>query len=40
MRLKKCSRSGDIIEPLMKPQWWADMKDLAKQGLEVYLPIL
>jgi valyl-tRNA synthetase len=34
MRLKKCSRSGDIIEPIMKPQWWANMDDLAKRSVE------
>ena len=26
MRLGICSRSGDIIEPLLKPQWWMDCK--------------
>lgn len=28
MRLGKCSRSGDIIEPVIKPQWWVACKDL------------
>ena len=23
MVLGLCSRSGDVIEPLMRPQWWA-----------------
>ena len=22
MRLALCSRSGDVLEPLLKPQWW------------------
>ena len=22
MRLGTCSRSGDVIEPVIKPQWW------------------
>ena len=29
MRLGLCSRSGDVIEPVLKPQWWVDMKDMA-----------
>lgn len=24
MRLGLCSRSGDVIEPVLKPQWWVD----------------
>lgn len=28
MRLGKCSRSGDVIEPVIKPQWWVACKDL------------
>ncbi|KAI9710224.1 MAG: valine--tRNA ligase [Chrysothrix sp. TS-e1954] len=33
MSLPKCSRSGDIIEPLMKPQWWMSMKELGAPAL-------
>ncbi|KAI8580129.1 hypothetical protein K450DRAFT_238309 [Umbelopsis ramanniana AG] len=28
-----CNKSGDIIEPLMKPQWWVDCKDMANEAL-------
>ena len=24
MAIPKCSRTGDIIEPILKPQWWVD----------------
>lgn len=34
MTLKICSRSGDVIEPLLKPQWWANMDNLAKSAVE------
>ncbi|KAI9306943.1 tRNA synthetases class I-domain-containing protein [Cunninghamella echinulata] len=30
MRIAICSRSGDIIEPLLQPQWYIDCKSLAK----------
>ncbi|KAF2753134.1 valyl-tRNA synthetase [Pseudovirgaria hyperparasitica] len=30
-----CSRSGDIIEPLLKPQWWMRMKPLTGPAMEV-----
>ncbi|KAJ5096175.1 hypothetical protein NUU61_005531 [Penicillium alfredii] len=30
-----CSRSGDVIEPLLKPQWWMRMEPLAKPAIEV-----
>jgi len=29
MTLRRCSRSKDIIEPLLKPQWYVNMKDMA-----------
>jgi valyl-tRNA synthetase len=35
MKVPLCSKSKDIIEPLMKPQWWVKMKDLAAPALEV-----
>ena len=28
MVLGLCSRSGDVIEPLMRPQWWVTMAAL------------
>jgi valyl-tRNA synthetase len=30
MVLNVCSRSGDVIEPLMKPQWWVDCRELGR----------
>lgn len=29
MTIPLCSRSGDVIEPLLKPQWWVNQKDMA-----------
>lgn len=34
MRLGLCSRSKDIIEPYLKPQWWMDCKDLAERSVK------
>ncbi|KIS68423.1 putative valine--tRNA ligase [Mycosarcoma maydis] len=34
MTVPICSRSGDIIEPLMKPQWWVNCKPLADKVIE------
>jgi len=28
-----CSRSGDVIEPLLKPQWWMKMEPLADPAI-------
>lgn len=33
MRLGKCSKSGDIIEPYLKPQWYVDCKDMAARSV-------
>jgi valyl-tRNA synthetase len=30
-----CSRSGDVVEPLLKPQWWMRMEPLAKPAIAV-----
>jgi valyl-tRNA synthetase len=30
-----CSRSGDVIEPLLKPQWWMRMESLTKPAIAV-----
>ncbi|ODV81984.1 valyl-tRNA synthetase [Suhomyces tanzawaensis NRRL Y-17324] len=35
MAIPVCSRSGDIIEPLLKPQWWVKQSDMAKEAIEV-----
>jgi valyl-tRNA synthetase len=29
MSLPQCSRSKDIIEPMLKPQWWVNCQDMA-----------
>ena len=34
MRLGKCSRTGDIIEPMLKPQWWIDCSGMAKRATD------
>lgn len=34
MSLPVCSRSGDIVEPLLIPQWWVNCKDLAKKSAD------
>jgi valyl-tRNA synthetase len=34
MSLGTCSRSGDIIEPLLKPQWWVNCKSMAARSVE------
>jgi valyl-tRNA synthetase len=34
MVLNVCSRSGDVIEPLMKPQWWVDCTELGRLAAE------
>ena len=32
MKIPKCSRSGDIIEPVLRPQWWLDCREFAAEG--------
>ncbi|CAG9465555.1 unnamed protein product [Pedinophyceae sp. YPF-701] len=32
MRLGLCSRSKDVIEPCLKPQWWVDCRQMAADG--------
>lgn len=34
MSVPLCSRSKDVIEPLMKPQWWMRMRDLADAAVK------
>ncbi|EDO19596.1 hypothetical protein Kpol_1018p134 [Vanderwaltozyma polyspora DSM 70294] len=34
MTIPTCSRSGDIIEPLLKPQWWVAQNDMAKDAIK------
>ncbi|EMG50743.1 Valyl-tRNA synthetase, mitochondrial [Candida maltosa Xu316] len=33
MTIPTCSRSGDIIEPLLKPQWYVDQQQMAKDAI-------
>lgn len=35
MLIPVCSKSGDIIEPVLKPQWWVDCKPLAEEAIKV-----
>lgn len=35
MKVPMCQRSKDIIEPLLKPQWWMKMEQLAEAAAEV-----
>jgi valyl-tRNA synthetase len=35
MKVPLCEKTKDVIEPLMKPQWWMKMKDMADQALQV-----
>ncbi len=35
MQLPVCSRSKDIIEPVLKPQWWVDTKVMAQRAIDV-----
>ena len=30
-----CSRSKDIVEPLIKPQWYVDTTEMARKAVEV-----
>lgn len=35
MRLGFCSRSGDVIEPFLKPQWYVKCGEISKKMIEV-----
>ena len=35
MRLGLCSRSKDVIEPMLKPQWWVNCKDMGADAVNV-----
>lgn len=35
MRLGLCSRSGDIIEPMLTPQWYVNCNSMAEKSIEV-----
>ena len=34
MRLGRCSKSNDIIEPYMKPQWYVNCKSMARRSVD------
>ena len=34
MQIPMCSKSKDIIEPILKPQWWMHMKPLAEPAID------
>ncbi|PPQ90494.1 hypothetical protein CVT25_014777 [Psilocybe cyanescens] len=34
MQIPVCSKSGDIIEPLLKPQWWVNCQPLADEAIK------
>lgn len=34
MQIPICSKSGDIIEPVLKPQWWVNCKPLAEEAIQ------
>ncbi|KAI9551128.1 hypothetical protein GHT06_003105 [Daphnia sinensis] len=34
MSVPVCSRSGDIIEPLLRPQWFVDTQEMAQKAME------
>ncbi|EIM85152.1 uncharacterized protein STEHIDRAFT_169949 [Stereum hirsutum FP-91666 SS1] len=34
MQIPLCLKSGDIIEPILKPQWWVNCKPLAEEAIK------
>ncbi|THV07564.1 hypothetical protein K435DRAFT_959639 [Dendrothele bispora CBS 962.96] len=34
MQIPICSKSGDIIEPILKPQWWVNCQPLAEEAIK------
>ena len=34
MSVPFCSRSGDVIEPLLRPQWFLNMRHMADRAVE------
>lgn len=35
MAIARCSRTNDIIEPMLMHQWFLDCKDVAKKAVDV-----
>ena len=38
--LRIYSRSGDVVEQIMKPQWWISCKPMAQEALRVSFPCI
>ncbi|KAL1958037.1 hypothetical protein VTO42DRAFT_5249 [Malbranchea cinnamomea] len=34
MKVPLCAKSNDVIEPILKPQWWMRMKELAEPAIK------
>lgn len=34
MKIPRCAKSNDIIEPILKPQWWMKMESLAEPAIK------
>ena len=34
MQIPICTRTGDIVEPLLKPQWYVDCKEMAARAVD------
>lgn len=34
MKIPLCSRTRDVVEPLIKMQWWMNMESMAQAGLK------
>jgi len=37
MNLGICSRSNDVVEPMVKPQWFVDCNGMAKAALDAVM---
>ena len=37
MTIRLCAKSRDVIEPVMKPQWWMSMRELAGPAMEAVI---
>lgn len=35
MNIPVCAKSGDVIESVMKPQWWVSCKGMADEAIKV-----
>ncbi|KAJ7863189.1 hypothetical protein B0H13DRAFT_2254165 [Mycena leptocephala] len=37
MQIPICSKSGDVVEPVLKPQWWVNCKPLAEEAIKLVI---